>query len=93
MQTYTQTSTVGHYDEGLRSYMMGVYNHMMIALLVTGLTSYVFTFSKTTNGYIVVVYLCTFTACFCFGIIIRFAQNANWFNQDFVLYICRNNGT
>lgn len=40
MQTYTQTSTVEQYDEGLRSYMMGVYNHMMIALLVTGLTSY-----------------------------------------------------
>lgn len=41
MQTYTQTSTVEQYDEGLRSYMMGVYNHMMVALLVTGLTSYV----------------------------------------------------
>jgi len=41
MQTYTQTNTVEQYDEGLRSYMMGVYNHMMVALLVTGLTSYI----------------------------------------------------
>jgi len=41
MQTYIQTNTAEQYDEGLRSYMMGVYNHMMVALLVTGLTSYI----------------------------------------------------
>jgi len=41
MQMYIQTNTAEQYDEGLRSYMMGVYNHMMIALLVTGLTSYI----------------------------------------------------
>lgn len=42
MQTYThtRTDTVEQYDEGLRSYMIGVYNHMMLALLITGLTSY-----------------------------------------------------
>lgn len=28
------------YDEGLRSYMIGVYNQMTIALTITGLTSY-----------------------------------------------------
>ncbi len=41
MQTYIQTNTAEQYDEGLRSYMMSVYHHMMIALLVTGLTSYI----------------------------------------------------
>lgn len=40
MQTYTQTNTMEHYDEGLRSYMIGVYNYMMAAMLVTGITSY-----------------------------------------------------
>lgn len=40
MQTNTQTNIAEQYDEGLRSYMIGIYNHMMVALLVTGLTSY-----------------------------------------------------
>ena len=42
MYSYEQTKTIpmAEYDDGLRSYMMGVYNHMMVALLVTGLTSY-----------------------------------------------------
>lgn len=41
MTIYTNSNTMDRtYDEGLRSYMIGIYNHMMVALLVTGLTSY-----------------------------------------------------
>lgn len=42
MNSYEQTNTIpmADYDEGLRSYMMNVYNHMSSALIVTGITSY-----------------------------------------------------
>ena len=40
MYNAEQLTYSSSYDEGLRSYMIGVYNHMMAALLVTGLTSY-----------------------------------------------------
>lgn len=42
MFAQNQQSTIAQqeYDEGLRSYMMGVFNHMSTALLITGITSF-----------------------------------------------------
>jgi FtsH-binding integral membrane protein len=38
-QTQTQAG-VGQYDEGLRAYMLGVYNYMAVAMGITGLVAY-----------------------------------------------------
>ena len=38
-QTQTQAG-VGQYDEGLRKYMLGVYNYMTVAMGITGLVAY-----------------------------------------------------
>ena len=37
-----QTAAAGVVDEGLRTYMLRVYNYMLIALVLTGLTAYAF---------------------------------------------------
>jgi len=39
---YAQQSTIAQteYDEGLRKYMLGVYNQMTLGLLTTGIVSY-----------------------------------------------------
>ncbi len=39
--THSRTSFAGQIDEGLRSYMLGVYNYMGLALAMTGLTAFV----------------------------------------------------
>jgi FtsH-binding integral membrane protein len=37
-----QTAAAGAVDEGLRTYMLRVYNYMLVALVLTGLTAYAF---------------------------------------------------
>ena len=37
-----QTAAAGVVDEGLRTYMLRVYNYMLVALVLTGLTAYAF---------------------------------------------------
>ena len=37
-----QTAAAGVIDEGLRAYMLRVYNYMLVALVLTGLTAYAF---------------------------------------------------
>ena len=45
-----QASTAGAIDAGLRSYMLRVYNYMLVAMLVTGVTAYgVYSASVTTD--------------------------------------------
>lgn len=39
-QTYSQAREASHYDQGLREYMLGVYNYMAIALGITGLVAF-----------------------------------------------------
>lgn len=49
---YSQTGTVPRtgvgVDEGLRSYMLGVYNYMTVGVALTGLVAYALTFLTTT---------------------------------------------
>jgi hypothetical protein len=45
----TVTRADGVIDEGLRSYMLGVYNYMASGVLLTGLVAYAFTFLTTTT--------------------------------------------
>jgi uncharacterized protein len=44
-----QTAAAGVVDEGLRAYMLRVYNYMLVGLLLTGLTSYAFFTVSVTN--------------------------------------------
>jgi len=47
----SQTGAVAGIDEGLRSYMLRVYNYMLVAMIVTGITSYgVYMASVTTDA-------------------------------------------
>jgi len=44
-----QTATVDVVDQGLRAYMLRVYNYMLVGLVLTGLASYGFTLLTTTS--------------------------------------------
>jgi len=46
----TQSGTQAVIDEGLRSYMLGIYNYMGIALGITGVVAYFLTFLTTTSN-------------------------------------------
>src|ERR1700753_4359878 len=46
----SRTGAVGYFDAGLRSYMLRVYNYMLVAMLVTGAAAYgIFQASVTTD--------------------------------------------